>query len=208
MAEPIIRLEHVTRTYHVGDVDVHALRDVSLTIEAANSSPSWAPPGSGKSTLMAMLGCLDRPTSGRYFFEGVDVAGLDEPELAQVCAASGSASCSRASICWPAPARSRTWRCRCSIRPPGRPAPPRASSGRAPSLDAAGPRRSRAQHARPALRRPAAARRDRARPDQQPGPAARRRADRQSRHPHLARDHGDADAAQPRAGRHHHRRHP
>ena len=72
---------------------------------------------------------------------------------------------------------------------------------------AARPGRPRAQHAGPALRRPAAARRHRARADQRAEPAARRRADRQSRYAHLARDHGDADRAQPRTGRHHHRRH-
>ena len=73
---------------------------------------------------------------------------------------------------------------------------------------AARPRRPRAKHARPTVGRPAATRRHRPRADQRARPAARRRADRQPRHPHLARDHADADAAQPRTGRHHHRRHP
>jgi macrolide transport system ATP-binding/permease protein len=84
MAEPIIKLEHVTRTYHVGDVDVHALRDVSLKIDADEFVAIMGHSGSGKSTLMAVLGCLDRPTSGRYFFEGVDVAGLSEPDRASL----------------------------------------------------------------------------------------------------------------------------
>ena len=83
-AEPIIRLEHLTRTYHVGDVDVHALRDVSLTIEAGEFVAIMGSSGSGKSTLMAVVGCLDRPSSGRYFFDGVDVAGLDEPDRARL----------------------------------------------------------------------------------------------------------------------------
>jgi macrolide transport system ATP-binding/permease protein len=82
MAEPIIRLEHITRTYHVGSVDVHALHDVSLSIEAGEFVAIMGHSGSGKSTLMSVLGCLDRPTSGRYFFEGVDVAGLSEPDRA------------------------------------------------------------------------------------------------------------------------------
>ena len=81
---PIIKLEHVTRTYHVGDVDVHALRDVNLTIETGEFVAIMGSSGSGKSTLMAVVGCLDRPSSGRYFFDGVDVAGLEEPERARL----------------------------------------------------------------------------------------------------------------------------
>ncbi len=84
MTEPIIRLEHISRTYHVGDVDVHALQDVSLAIEAGEFVAIMGHSGSGKSTLMAVLGCLDRPSSGRYFFEGTDVAGLDEPARASL----------------------------------------------------------------------------------------------------------------------------
>ena len=84
MAEPIIKIEHITRTYHVGDIDVHALNDVSLSIEKGEFVAIMGHSGSGKSTMMAILGCLDRPTSGRYFFEGEDVAKLEESERARL----------------------------------------------------------------------------------------------------------------------------
>jgi macrolide transport system ATP-binding/permease protein len=84
MPEPIIRVVNVTRTYHVGDVDVHALRGVNLTVEPGEFIAIMGSSGSGKSTLMSLLGCLDRPSSGKYYLEGVNVAGLTEPELARI----------------------------------------------------------------------------------------------------------------------------
>ena len=132
MAEPIIRLEHVTRTYHVGDVDVHALRDVSARRSNAGEFVAiMGSSGSGKSTLMAMLGCLDRPSSGRYFFEGADVAGLERARAGAAAQRTARLRVPELQSACRAPARSRTWRCRCSMPRPGRPAPPRASSGRA-----------------------------------------------------------------------------
>jgi macrolide transport system ATP-binding/permease protein len=84
MLQPVIRVTNATRTYHVGDVDVHALRGVSLVVDRGEFIAIMGSSGSGKSTLMALLGCLDRPTSGSYYFEGVDVARLSEPELAHI----------------------------------------------------------------------------------------------------------------------------
>ena len=80
-SEPIIRLAGITKTYKTGDVEVHALIDVSLTVEAGEMLAIMGPSGSGKSTLMNVLGCLDRPTSGSYQFEGVEVATMAKPDL-------------------------------------------------------------------------------------------------------------------------------
>jgi macrolide transport system ATP-binding/permease protein len=84
MTDPVIRVENVTRVYRVGDVDVNALAGVNLVIEPGEFVAIMGSSGSGKSTLMAILGGLDRPSTGRYFLDGVDVAGLDEPALARI----------------------------------------------------------------------------------------------------------------------------
>ena len=84
MPEEILKIENVTRTFIVGDTRLQALKGVSLSIERGEFVAIMGSSGSGKSTLMAILGCLDRPTSGRYFLDGVDVAGLKEPDLAGI----------------------------------------------------------------------------------------------------------------------------
>jgi macrolide transport system ATP-binding/permease protein len=80
----VIKVENVTRTFILGDVKVEALRGVNLSIRRGEFVAIMGSSGSGKSTLMNILGCLDRPTSGHYLFEGVDVAGLREPDLARI----------------------------------------------------------------------------------------------------------------------------
>ncbi len=83
-APPVIVVDNVTRTFVVGDVKVEALRGVSLTVRRGEFIAIVGSSGSGKSTLMNILGGLDQPSSGHYLLEGVDVAGLREPQLARI----------------------------------------------------------------------------------------------------------------------------
>ena len=80
-AGAVIRLEDMAKTYRIGEVDVLALRGVSLTIERGGFWAILGPSGSGKSTLMNLIGCLDRPTSGRYWLDGANVEDLEDDEL-------------------------------------------------------------------------------------------------------------------------------
>lgn len=80
----IIAIEHVSKVYTMGEEDVHALNDVSLTINDNEFLAIMGPSGSGKSTLMNMLGCLDTPSSGTYLFKGKDVRAMSDSELAEV----------------------------------------------------------------------------------------------------------------------------
>jgi len=80
----LIVLRQVGKVYHMGDVEVTALRDVSLTIEEGEFIAIMGASGSGKSTLMNILGCLDRPTSGRYLLAGRDVSQMSRSELAEI----------------------------------------------------------------------------------------------------------------------------
>ncbi len=82
-AGPLIALQDVTKTYHMGDVDVPALRGVSLMVAEGESVAVMGASGSGKSTLMNIVGCLDRPTTGRYLLAGEDVSTLDRYALAR-----------------------------------------------------------------------------------------------------------------------------
>ncbi len=81
---PLVRLEDVVKTYQMGDVEVRALQGLSLVIEHGEFTAVMGASGSGKSTLMNLLGCLDRPTSGRYLLEGREVSTLSTDQLAEL----------------------------------------------------------------------------------------------------------------------------
>jgi putative ABC transport system ATP-binding protein len=82
MAEPLVRLEDVTKVYRMGDVELRALAGVTLDLQPGEFTAIMGASGSGKSTLMNLLGCLDRPTSGRYLLEGREISSLGNDELA------------------------------------------------------------------------------------------------------------------------------
>ena len=83
-ADVVILVDGIRKVYKTGEVEVHALRGVTLQIKRGDFVAIMGQSGSGKSTLMNLLGCLDRPTSGRYFFEGEDVSGFNRDQLARV----------------------------------------------------------------------------------------------------------------------------
>ena len=83
-ARSVIELEHIHKTYTMGDVQVHALRGVSLTIREAEFVAIMGASGSGKSTTMNILGCLDRPTKGTYILDGQDVSEMSKDERADI----------------------------------------------------------------------------------------------------------------------------
>jgi putative ABC transport system ATP-binding protein len=80
----MIFLEDISKTYYLGEIDVPVLKHVDLSIEAGEYVAIMGASGSGKSTLMNIIGCLDRPTSGRYFLAGTDLTTLNDDELADI----------------------------------------------------------------------------------------------------------------------------
>jgi putative ABC transport system ATP-binding protein len=83
-SDTIIRLEDISRIYHIGETEVRALQNVTGTIKRAEMIAIMGPSGSGKSTLMNILGCLDKPSGGKYFLEGEEISTLEKDKLAGV----------------------------------------------------------------------------------------------------------------------------
>ena len=81
---PVIEAVDVTKTYHMGEVNVDALRNISVSFEGGEYAALMGPSGSGKSTLLNILGCLDTPTSGTYLLDGVPVSELSDDELSDI----------------------------------------------------------------------------------------------------------------------------
>src|SRR5947209_9403394 len=84
IVDPVIRLEELHKTYQTGEVEVKAVRGVTLRIGPGEFVAVMGASGSGKSTLMNIIGCLDRPSSGRYLLQGTDVSQLDKRSLAGI----------------------------------------------------------------------------------------------------------------------------
>lgn len=80
----LVKAKDLTKVYQMGDVEVHALRGLSMEIERGEVVSIMGPSGSGKSTLMNTIGCLDRPTSGEYYLDGEEVANMSDDQLADV----------------------------------------------------------------------------------------------------------------------------
>ena len=81
---PLIEVKNIWKIYQLGDIPLEVLKDVSLTIDSGEFVAIMGPSGSGKSTFMNMLGCLDKPTSGKYYLDGVDTSTLNSNELSKI----------------------------------------------------------------------------------------------------------------------------
>ena len=158
----VVRLDDVHKTYRTGEMEVHAVRGVSLEIARGEFVALMGSSGSGKSTLMNILGCLDRPTRGRYLLDGADVSQLDRDQLADIRNQQTRLRFPKFQSACRAPPRAKMSSCRCFTATQrltqcavARKGGPGARVGRT--------RRPRRSSSEPAFRRPAAARRDCAR---------------------------------------------
>jgi putative ABC transport system ATP-binding protein len=84
LVEPVIKLDHIHKVYKMGDIEVHALRGITLTIRQGEFIAVMGASGSGKSTMMNIIGCLDQPTRGSYTLDGQDVSKLSKDERADI----------------------------------------------------------------------------------------------------------------------------
>src|SRR5262249_13315548 len=84
LMKPVIELDHVHKTYHMGDIEVHALRGISLTIHQGEFVAVMGASGSGKSTMMNIIGCLDQPSKGTYALDKKDVSRLSKDDRADI----------------------------------------------------------------------------------------------------------------------------
>ena len=80
----ILKLEEITKTYLLGQIQIPVLKKISIAIEEGMHISLMGPSGSGKTTLLNILGCLDRPTSGKYYIDGTEVSSLSDDELSEI----------------------------------------------------------------------------------------------------------------------------